>query len=590
MGYNSGNIRNAYATGAVSGDNFVGGLVGLLASASGTTEISNAYATGVVTANGTDVGGLAGRKGGSSRITASFWDAQTTGQSNGVGTDEDASKTTLTSLTTTQARDKSNYSGWDFDTVWYQNGDMRPILRSEAAKAVGGVIAVSNTHQLALIGVNMSASYALAGNIDASGTDTSGATYTAASIWGSSGFVRLGQDYYSRFTGTLDGQDHTISNLTINASGARYVGLIGYNSGTVRGLGIVGGSVSGKGSVGGLAGYNDGTISNAYSSASVTGTDHDTGGLVGTNRLGGTISNSHATGKVTGTSFVGGLVGNNNSSTIKNSYATGDVTGTGYSVGGLAGLSDNGTISIAYATGDVSGNSDIGGFIGHNTGTITNAYATGTVTGNTDVGGFVGENKSFSINLQKSTTGAISNVYATGKVTGGDGNTGGFVGNFDAGTITASYWDTQTTGLDNGIGAGSTTGVTGLTTSQMQDRPTFVDAGWNFATVWGKSTSGANGGYMMLRPLSTGLDEPAKESPSTTGSPTRTDTKQPAASLQGNNPAVAPINLVPSVGQQVVTYDAGSGLIGEGMTTQDTRLTGAVCFSGSTFPISCSAN
>ena len=39
----------------------------------------------------------------------------------------------------------------------------------------------------------------------------------------------------------------------------------------------------------------------------------------------------------------------------------------------------------------------------------------------------------------------------------------------------------------------------------MQDPFTFIDAGWEFETVWGKSVAGENGGYMMLRALSTGL-------------------------------------------------------------------------------------
>ena len=73
------------------------------------------------------------------------------------------------------------------------------------------------------------------------------------------------------------------------------------------------------------------------------------------------------------------------------------------------------------------------------------------------------------------------------------------------GTVTASFWDMATTGQANGTNGGSSTGMTGLTTAQMNDPFTFINAGWDFASVWGKSTSGANGGTMMLRPLSTGL-------------------------------------------------------------------------------------
>ncbi len=69
-------------------------------------------------------------------------------------------------------------------------------------------------------------------------------------------------------------------------------------------------------------------------------------------------------GSVSGGNYVGGLVGQNYSSTISNAYATGAVSGTGDYVGGLVGLNYRGTINNAYATGAVSGSSYIGGLVG----------------------------------------------------------------------------------------------------------------------------------------------------------------------------------------------------------------------------------
>ena len=117
------------------------------------------------------------------------------------------------------------------------------------------------------------------------------------------------------------------------------------------------------------------------------------GGLVGWNR--GTIMNSYATGSVSGNSDVGGLVGDNRNATIMNSYATGSVLGNS-DVGGLVGW-NKGTIMNSYATGSVLGNSDVGGLVGWNRGTIMNSYATGSVSGNSDVGGLVGDNRNATI-------------------------------------------------------------------------------------------------------------------------------------------------------------------------------------------------
>ena len=70
-----------------------------------------------------------------------------------------------------------------------------------------------------------------------------------------------------------------------------------YITGTVRASGYVG-------SMGGLVGCNDGSITNSYSTASVSGEDV-VGGLAGSNH--GSITNCYSTGSVTGNGNVGGL-------------------------------------------------------------------------------------------------------------------------------------------------------------------------------------------------------------------------------------------------------------------------------------------
>ncbi len=478
-GFNDRTIKFAYATGSVTGNTYVGGLVGYNDSGS---SIDNAYASGAV--NGSvAVGGLVGRNF-YSTITNSFWDVSTTGRSSGYGQSFSGTFSAI-GLTTGQARSASSYSGWDFGGVWYQAGDMRPILRSEAATTdSNGVASIWNLHQLALIAANLNGNYTLANDIDAS--ETSGAN--ASGIWSTGGWVPLGNTN-TMFRGSFDGNNHTINALTV--TGYDQVGLFSVSAGSISNLGLVGGSVAGvRTDVGALAGWNYGTISNSYSTATVSG-NFDVGGLVGINY--GTISSSHAAGAVSGvTGFMGGLVAYN-FGTITNAYANGVVSGSATGAGGLVGLNAAmGVISGAYATGSVSSSSyAVGGLAGSNLGTITNTYASGAVSGSDKVGGLVGGNYG---------SATISNSYAIGAVSSG----GGLIGENDA-TVTASFWNTETTGQTSGNSGGSSTGMTGLTSAQMADPFSFINAGWDFAGIWGKSTSGANDGYMTLRSLSTGL-------------------------------------------------------------------------------------
>jgi len=79
-------------------------------------------------------------------------------------------------------------------------------------------------------------------------------------------------------------------------------------------------------------GANVGTVSNSYSSGSVTG-ENGAGGLVGLNGEGGTVSNSYSTGNVNGNMYVGGLVGGN-ADTVSNSFWDTETSGQTTSAGG----------------------------------------------------------------------------------------------------------------------------------------------------------------------------------------------------------------------------------------------------------------
>jgi hypothetical protein len=192
--------------------------------------------------------------------------------------------------------------------------------------------------------------------------------------------------------GNQSDAETTISDLTLEAaegvvSGAGILAERVY-SGTVIDNVDVTGDVIGGNEVGGLVGYNEGTISNSSATGNVTGSNsliyEGVGGLVGANA--GTISNSSAAVTVIGNNYVGGLAGFSNG-VISNSYASGDVTGD-RAVGGLAG-SALGEISNSYASGNIefdieSLNADsrfVGGFLGFTFSEeyVVDSYASGNV-------------------------------------------------------------------------------------------------------------------------------------------------------------------------------------------------------------------
>ena len=337
------------------------------------------------------------------------------------------------------------------------------------------------------------------------------------------------------FRATFDGNNRTITNLHIDRGGdnqPQVIGLFGYlgfDIGNINRIGLVNVDVKGGGNVGGLVGYNGGSITDSYATGSVTG-NNTVGGLVGGGynitssyaavnvsgkfRVGGLvgegliIKSSYATGEVSGEERVGGLAGEGQE--IVASYATGRVSGIS-EVGGLAG--SGGSIASSYATGRVSGQHGVGGFVGRGFDKITNSYATGNVSGGETTGGFVGYNEniisaSFATgNVSGEDTGGgfvgqnfgnISSSYATGRVFAKNGYAGGFIA-YNVGSIKFSYTtsDVRSTGSDDsnliggfvaynegdisagywlrelpvnyaGVGEGSTDGVKGMSAQQLK--------------------------------------------------------------------------------------------------------------------------
>ncbi|MFW2103529.1 GLUG motif-containing protein [Acinetobacter guillouiae] len=429
-GYNGGSINNAYTTGSVSGNNFVGGFVGYNGG-----SINNAYTTASVSGK-ERVGGFVGTNQGNLRQIYATGQVTGTAQTGGLigyhisGTVENAYWNTET---TSQNSSWNGGNGVDCNTNNYCGLTTVEMFQKNNMRGFDFNTVWGNANDQTtpyLLGLNDNQVFNKndlpVGPITASNRP---ALYTAIQN------IQQLQNMQSNLAGNYA----VVNNIDATESKDWNAGQ-GFNP-------IGDGNNPFKGKLDGL-GY---TVSRLYinrptqdyigliSSAdqakirniglldvNITGRD-SVGGLVGSFN-GDSINNAYVTGSVSGQDFVGGLVGYNIRGSINNTYVTGSVSGQNY-VGSLVGYSNsNSSINNAYATSSVSGQDFVGGLVGWDDGSINNAYATGNVSGNINVGGLVGVNGA---------SGSINNAYTIGSVVGKD-IVGGLVGrNF--GSIKNAY-------------------------------------------------------------------------------------------------------------------------------------------------------
>ena len=201
-------------------------------------------------------------------------------------------------------------------------------------------------------------------------------------------------DRWSSYTGTFDGQGYTISGLYFNNPHSSYVGLFGSigANGKISNVGVLDSYFQFSALGGGVCGENYGTVRDCKNTGSVRGIS-TIGGVCGLNEKGGIIENSFNEGTVSGTGDnaqqVGGVSGYNNG-TIKSCYNTASVSGK-ESVGGVCGFNSVGTTTNCFNEGTVSGQTFVGGVCGNGYGVATtNCFNEGTVSGQSYVGGVCG--------------------------------------------------------------------------------------------------------------------------------------------------------------------------------------------------------
>jgi filamentous hemagglutinin family protein len=551
VGYVSNNgaglsITNSYATGAVTGSGYVGGLVG----ENDYGNISASYATGNVTGTNQYVGGLVGyNQGETSSISISPVNSNTlydtadtaTAAMNAAITAFESAHPGYSLTNDGRAVTLDTNSGkytYNLNMSYQKNIVLGAISDSYAtgnldgtgASYVGGLIGYNS-------GGNISSSYAT-GSVTVSNGQYIGGLIGYNAGWQEtmtySPTVSV-EPIYSNQEEALNAlsADTTTAAAAITAFEAAHPGYVGIVSnsysttndnihfgysfemtyskdvalGTITNTHATGQvtalNAQSVQNIGGLVGYNtngnsgtDGAkISNSYATNAVNADNaSNVGGLIGYNES-AVINTVHATGAVTSNDGqnVGGLVGYDYQGSISNAYASGKVTATYASsaqyIGGLMGYAEGSTLSRSYATGEVSavGVDYVGGLVGEaGYSHIETSYAKGNVAGNNYVGGLVG------YMLDSPTT--IINSYAVGNVTGVD-SVGGLVGGTSGSTITNTYSSGAVTGTTNvgglvGLNEDQGYGTTTVNASfyNKTKNPTLVDDDSNV----GKTTAQMN--------------------------------------------------------------------------------------------------
>ncbi|MDR3490328.1 MAG: filamentous hemagglutinin N-terminal domain-containing protein [Bradyrhizobium sp.] len=279
--------------------------------------------------------------------------------------------------------------------------------------------------------------------------------------------------------------------------------LVGSNAGTIYNVYVSGTitSVPVDGSnIGGVAGYNDGTIFNSSANVTITvaANSEYVGGLVGFN--GGAISTSFSQGVINGPggAEIGGLVGlnvadgppNQNAATGAVGSLSGGIIENSYSLVNLT-LTSAGVVVPAQETGygqatvQLPTPVGVGGLVGVNadaysSGTIINSFSAGNVTvdgkaGGIGIGGLVG----LADNSEGAST--ISDSFSTSvlSATALTVDVGSLVG--------ASYISINT----------ASTGSNNANSSVNTPSQATAAAGWDFTNIW---VIGANG-LPVLRAL-----------------------------------------------------------------------------------------
>ena len=434
-------VEDCYNIGEIEGNKYAGGIVGYPGAK---TTINNNYNAGKITSTAGNAGAIVGTTYSGFVLTNAYYITEGSivqGEGTEIATYEEGTKQAI-------------YTGFDFDTIWeIQEGKSMPYLKGmvvpekviienidtkfqgEGKGTEEDPYQIKTKEDLKNIEKSLSACFKLMNDIDLQEEEN----------W----------EPIQNFTGKLRGKGNRISNLTITSGtnvglfeslgataevddiifeNVNITGSTGYtgtvagqteNGSIIKGIKVTGNISSGS-HVGGIVGYNQGTIENCSVDMEISGTRQYTGGIAGqaSGKIVGAITKGKVTTSYTSTSYVGGIAGYSDSnSEIIECINESEVIGKNCA-GGIIGYgSGSGNIKKTYNEGKIKSQSYVGGIVGQlpssTTMTIENCYNIGEVEGDQYTGGIVG--------FPNSRT-TIKNTYNAGKITSTAAAAGGITG------------------------------------------------------------------------------------------------------------------------------------------------------------------
>ena len=313
----------------------------------------------------------------------------------------------------------------------------------------------------------LSYNYVLKNDIDASGLVDAAGKSTYNTIGGGN----------TAFTGTFDGDGHTIVGLQANGglfgklgSGAvvkdinivssvftgkeagASVGAVAAenNGGTISGISGYGNTVKGSGGyIGGLVGKNYGAISNSDDQSTViAGANTVAGGIAGVNGtdtdnwLVGTLENVQSNSAVTTGNLDAGQYASNLGGIVGKNEELFWMSWTTYNIN---------NVSAHGVTGKDGNTKTSGGIVGTNEGSISNAYNESIIHGSENIGGIAGSNTMAKPNDSSGQIATLESIANAVEIIGdaGSKNVGGLVGKQDHATTNQGRNTGAITGCTN---------------------------------------------------------------------------------------------------------------------------------------------
>lgn len=264
----------------------------------------------------------------------------------------------------------------------------------------------------------------------------------------------------SPFTGTFDGDGHSISNLAPDALYSSYAGLFGKTDGAVvhdvRLLNV--------------------TISGIYNIGSLIGSGEDTE----------VFNVSVESFTVSGDEYIGGLIGDFSGGSVRRSFsANGNVDVDREAGGGLIGTLSTGVFEALYSRDSVitGTNADyVGGLIGYASAgfsglSVSDTFSNNTVTGGWGAGGVIGGMGGGAVSCE------VRDSFSAAAVTG-NGSVGALVGRTAAlcNVVDGVFLSGNCVGDD--YSSGDSTCTAAGAESDFYDADNAPLSSWDFATAW----------------------------------------------------------------------------------------------------------